>query len=71
MTQTRDLQISLSQEKAARAVGVTSRTLRNWEKEGLIAGRRVRPGGVKLYPLDKLRELVGAGEQEVVDGNAE
>jgi len=51
-------QIGMSQVQAAKSLGVCSRTLRRWEKRGLIRGRRVVPGGVKLYPISKLRELV-------------
>lgn len=51
-------QIAMNQTKSAAAVGVTDRTIRNWEKRGLISGRRVG-GGVKLYPIEDLRKLVG------------
>lgn len=51
-------QIALPQTQAARAIGVTDRTLRNWERRGLIAGRRAA-GGVKLYPVSELRRLAG------------
>jgi DNA-binding transcriptional MerR regulator len=53
-------QIALPQMQAARAIGVTDRTLRRWEREGLIAGRRVRRGGVKLYAVEQLRALAGS-----------
>jgi hypothetical protein len=52
--------IALNQQDAARAIGVTDRTLRNWEARGLIAGRRVA-GGVRLYAVEDLRRLAGGG----------
>lgn len=64
---TNSIQIALPQAKAAKAVGVTDRTLRNWERDGRIVGKRC--GGVKLYPMEQLKELAGIGE-EVVRGNA-
>ncbi len=51
--------ISVNQADAARMVGVTARTIRNWEKDKLIVGTKVK--GVRLYPVVKLRELAGAG----------
>lgn len=62
--------ISLPQSKAAKALGITDRTLRNWEKAGLIEGHRPRPGGVKLYAIDKLRALVGIRKEDD-GGNAQ
>ena len=43
------------QNDAARVVGVNVRTIRRWEKVGLVRGNRI--GGLKLYPLDQLRKL--------------
>lgn len=51
--------LSMNQVEAARALGISDRTLRRWEKRKLIVGRRVG-GGVRLYPIDRLRELAGA-----------
>jgi DNA-binding transcriptional MerR regulator len=51
--------IALPQPKAAAALGVTVRTLRRWELRGLITATRPVPGGAKLYPVDKLKELAG------------
>jgi DNA-binding transcriptional MerR regulator len=50
--------IAMNQTKAARAVGVTSQTIRNWEKRGLISGRRAA-NGVKLYAVEDLQKLAG------------
>jgi hypothetical protein len=50
--------LSVSQKQAAEMLGVTVRTLFNWEQRGLIRGERPA-GGVKLYPLARLRELAG------------
>lgn len=49
--------LTIKQIDAAKAVGVTDRTIRNWEKRGLITGKRQQ--GVKLYPYAKLKELAG------------
>lgn len=51
-------QILMNQTKVAAACGVTTQTIRNWEKRGLIEGRRPA-GGVKLYPVDDVRRLAG------------
>jgi len=59
-------QISLPQHRAARSIGVTDRTLRNWDRRGLIRGKRC--GGVKLYPVEDLKKLVTAGKE--ASGNA-
>ncbi|HYE19230.1 MAG TPA: MerR family DNA-binding transcriptional regulator [Tepidisphaeraceae bacterium] len=58
--------ISVNQVEAARRVGVTDRTLRRWEKRGLIRSRRVN-NGVRLYPVDRL-EALAKGEDH---GDAE
>jgi DNA-binding transcriptional MerR regulator len=50
-------QIALPQTQLAKAIGVSTRTIHRWEKRGLLKGHRV--GGVKLYPVDKVKELVG------------
>lgn len=50
--------IAVSQTEAARLIGVTDRTIRNWTKAGLLTGKRVR--GVRLYPVEQLKQLVGA-----------
>lgn len=50
-------QRTITQVRAAERYGVSDRTLRRWEKANLISGKRVR--GLKLYPIDKLEELVG------------
>jgi hypothetical protein len=46
----------LTQVRAAKFFSVTDRTIRRWEKLGMLQGRRVR--GVKLYSIQELRELV-------------
>lgn len=51
-------QIAMPQVQVAKAVGVTVRTIQRWEKRGLLpTGHRV--GGVKLYPVDTVKALVG------------
>lgn len=48
--------IAVKQEEAARMMGVTSRTFRNWEKKNLVAGKKI--GGVKLYPVEELKRML-------------
>jgi hypothetical protein len=48
---------AMTQVDAAKFCGVTDRTFRRWEEKKIIAGKRV--GGVKLYPVKTLRELIG------------
>lgn len=55
--QTQDRRIAMTQVQAARALGVSDRTIRNWTKQGLICGKRV--GGVVLYAVEDLRRLAG------------
>lgn len=50
--------IAVPQVKAARMLGVTDRTIRNWDKAGIIKGTKV--DGVKLYQVAELKKLVGA-----------
>jgi len=50
--------ISVKQVEAAKLIGVTDQTIRNWERQGKIKGTRV--GGAKLYPFADLKRLVGA-----------
>ena len=49
--------ISLNQTEAARALGVTDRTLRNWDRRGIIKGRRLG-GRLVLYDVEELRRLM-------------
>ena len=55
-----DGQVALPQVKLARALGVSDRTIRNWDRAGLLVGRRVN-GGVKLYAIEDARRLLSAG----------
>lgn len=50
--------IAMTQTQLARAIGVTTQTIRNWEKRGLIVGTRPS-GGVKLYAVEDGRRLAG------------
>lgn len=50
--------ITLNQTDAAKAIGVTDRTLRNWERAKLITGRRAAKG-VRLYAVEDLKKLAG------------
>jgi excisionase family DNA binding protein len=55
-------QLTATQVGAARMLGVSDRTIRRWESEGRIKAKQV--GGVKLYPVKKLRELAGVDDDE-------
>jgi hypothetical protein len=47
----------IHQSEAAKRCGVSDRTVRRWERDGLIEGKRVR--GLKMYPLKQLEDLAG------------
>lgn len=49
-------QISMKQTDAAKALGVTDRTLRTWTRDGKFFP--VKRGGVLLYPVEELRRFV-------------
>lgn len=55
--------IALNQTQAARSLGVSDRTLRNWDKDGIVTGRKVG-GGVKLYLVEDLRRLAIVPKKE-------
>jgi excisionase family DNA binding protein len=48
----------LTTEEAAALLRCTARSLFNWRRRGLLAGRRV--GGRVLYPADEVARLLGA-----------
>jgi excisionase family DNA binding protein len=48
--------ISMNSEQAARALGVTDRTLRNWRRSGILKPTKV--GRKTLYNVEDLRNLV-------------
>jgi hypothetical protein len=49
--------LKLPQVKAAKALGVTDRTIRNWTKAKRL--NPVRCGGVLLYPIEELEQIKG------------
>lgn len=49
----------IPQQEAARLIGVTDRTLRNWERRRLIVGHRPAGGGKKFYVVEDLLRLIG------------
>lgn len=51
------MQETISQARAAERYGVSDRTIRRWERAGLIHGTRVR--GLKLYVVRQIQQLVG------------
>jgi DNA-binding transcriptional MerR regulator len=57
--------LAVTQVEAARRLTVSDRTIRRWEKKGLLTGTRRQ--GVKLYPFARLKEL--AGVVATNDGN--
>jgi excisionase family DNA binding protein len=50
-------QLTITQARAAKRFGVSTRTIRRWEERGLIKGTKV--GGLKLYPFARIAWLVG------------
>lgn len=50
--------LTVTQAEAARMIGVSDRTIRQWERLGIIKGRQVRPGGAKFYELAAVKKLV-------------
>jgi excisionase family DNA binding protein len=54
-------QISLKERDAAKALGVTPRTLYSWRVAGKIPHRKV--GNTVLYPVAWLRRWLGEGKQ--------
>lgn len=51
-------QATITQVDAAKRYGVSDRTIRQWEADGLIKGTKIR--NLKLYSVSKLDELTGA-----------
>lgn len=51
-------QVTIKQVDAARRYGVSDRTLRRWEKKGLLTGTRVQ--GTRFYQVAQIERLVGA-----------
>lgn len=52
--------IAVSQETAARMLEVTSQTIRNWEKDGLLTARYIGKKKLKRFLVDDLRRIAGA-----------
>lgn len=50
-------QRTIKQVDAAKRYGVTARTLRNWERKGLISGTKVE--ATRLYRVEQLNKLTG------------
>ena len=48
----------LTIKEAAKLLGVTSTTLRNWDKSGKLVAERHPINGYRLYSLDRMMELV-------------
>jgi excisionase family DNA binding protein len=51
--------VTINQIEASKRFGVSDRTIRRWERAGLIRGTRVRGRGVKLYAVDQLEQVAG------------
>ena len=56
--------LALRARDAAKAIGVSERTLWAWTAAGEVP--HVRRGGVILYPVDALREWLGAQAGQAV-----
>lgn len=56
--------LAVSETEAAKLLGITARTLRNWVKRGEIRPRRI--GGRVLFSMDSLRKMLDglAGDEE-------
>lgn len=59
------VQVAITQLKASLRYGVSDRTIRRWERQGLVAGTRT--GGHKLYSVSDLDRLVTSGGNLVMD----
>jgi excisionase family DNA binding protein len=53
-----DAPVNLTPREAAKALGVSIRTLYRWEDDGLISPRRT-PGGHRRYTLADIDALLG------------
>lgn len=52
--------VTVTQTEAARMAGVSVRTISRWEEDGKLKSKKI--GRLRLYPVKKLMELVGAEE---------
>src|ERR671938_438828 len=50
--------------EAARLLGVTEATLRNWDRAGHVRARRHPVNGYRLYSVAQIRDLLEAGIEE-------
>lgn len=48
---------AMTQKAIASYFGLSTRTIRRWDKRGVLRGKRVE--GVKLYPVDQVSKLMG------------
>jgi putative resolvase len=54
----------LSINEASKLLGVTKRTLRNWEKKGKISPYRT-PGGHRRYDKEELLKVMNINDQKI------
>jgi putative resolvase len=57
----------ITTSEAAKLLGVTSRTVRNWETKGRISSRRT-PGGHRRFQLAEIKSLRKKTNKPVPDG---
>jgi excisionase family DNA binding protein len=56
-----NVQLALRPVQAAKALGISTRTLWQWTKDGIIPHKRI--SGVILYPVDQLKEWLAQQAQ--------
>jgi DNA-binding transcriptional MerR regulator len=56
----RSLEDAVRVGEAAAILGVTTKTLRNWDRQGKVKARRHPVNGYRLYLREELEELLNA-----------
>lgn len=51
--------------KVSKELGVSTETLRNWHKSGVLIPAKVTDGGTRYYSEKQIREYLGIDESEV------
>ena len=47
----------------AKAIGKTTKTLRNWDKEGILKPARVEQSGYRYYSQEQLDDFLGLQQE--------
>ena len=58
--------ILLTPKQAAEALVVSTRTLRSWEKRGILVP--LRPGGIVRYDIADIRAMIERAKKETGNG---